>query len=178
MKHRLLSNSFSPSAGSTCARNAPNGTRRGSAEPCRVPGSGRFRCWRAVYGGCGRIPDTFYAQLDSGYFYEPMVSVSQLPRCSHVSLQVLSKELHPPDARREKFGHYFYKPLVFSRCDFSVQCQALQWIHVLRQCPGAYRVQPTFSTCWRIWILRMIPILLSGARRACPFNASVALFPW
>ena len=128
-----------------------------------------------VYGGCGRIPDTFYAQLDSGYFYEPMVSVSQLPRCSHVSLQVLSKEFHPPDARREKFGHYFYKPLVFSRCDFSVQCQALQWIHVLRRCPGAYGVQSTFSTWWCIWILRMIPVLLSGARRACPFNASVAL---
>ena len=37
-----------------------------------------------------------------------------------------------------KFGHYFYKPLVFGRCVFSSQCLARQWMHVLRLFPDAF----------------------------------------
>ena len=178
-------------SGSTCARDAPSGTRRGSAEPCRCWWCTGSRAWHplapswvplptpgqvkqtGVQGvqfqdkwlmACGHVVagsaagelsteavEEFHILSTRSWtldiFDEPMLSGSHLPRCSHVSLRFLS-EFHPPAARREKVGHYFYKPLVFSRCDNSVQCLALQWIHVLRQCPGAYGVEPTFSMWW------------------------------
>ena len=50
-------------------------------------------------------------------------------------------EFHTPAARREKSGHYFYKPLVFSRCVSSAQCLVLQW-YMLCVSLGAYGSDP------------------------------------
>ena len=94
--------------------------------PCSC--SGRFSCKVLVYGGCGRIPHSFYAQLASGYFFRARGIWQSL-----VLVLTRMGEFHTPAARREKLGHYFYKPLVFSRCDSSAKCLTLQWIHVLRQ---------------------------------------------
>ena len=109
----------------------------------------------------------FYAQLDSGYFNELVVSDSHLPRCSHVSLRLLLDEFHTLAASRGKSEHYFYEFLVFSGCDFSVQCLAIQRIHVLLQ-SGSLWWLSTFSTGWLIWILWPILVLLSCVSFARP----------
>ena len=61
-------------------------------------------------------------------------------------------EFHTPAARREKSGHYFYKPLVFSRCVSSAMpgstvdtlfCVSLEAIHMFY---GVVNLDPVADT--------------------------------
>ena len=61
-----------------------------------VPAScrGRFRCNGVVYEGRGRIPHISDVTLDSGQFLnEHLVSGSHSPRCTSVSLRLLSRRI-------------------------------------------------------------------------------------
>ena len=65
------------------------------------------------------------------------------------------EEFHTPAARREKSGHYFYKPLVFSRCVSSAMpgstvdtCSASVWklMEAIHMFYGVVNLDPVADT--------------------------------
>ena len=66
----------------------------------------------AVYGGCGRLPHTFYAKLVWNSFDEPLGSGRHWSRCPLVSLWLLLEEFHTPALRRGNLDIIFTTPRI------------------------------------------------------------------